>query len=153
EAESLRAPGDAHARSEDLGTRRNPDRVDVRVLDGDRRGQAQLPQTSCATSTTRSSLRHCSSKESALPWWVLEKPHCGDRQRFSRGTNLAAASMRFLSRSFDSSSPTLVVTSPSTTFLSFGRYLSGSKPPERSSSNSMKKASTSEENIASATVS
>ena len=29
-----------------------------------------------------------------LPWWVLEKPHCGDRHRFSSGTNFDAASMR-----------------------------------------------------------
>src|SRR5207248_8025057 len=42
--------------------------------------------TSLETATTRSSLRHCSSAVSLLPWCVLEKPHCGDRQRFSSAT-------------------------------------------------------------------
>ena len=35
------------------------------------------PQTSLATSTTSSSLRHWSSSVRSLPWCVLEKPHCG----------------------------------------------------------------------------
>ena len=43
-------------------------------------------QTSRAVSTTRSSFRHWSSCESAFPWCVLEKPHCGDRHRRSSGT-------------------------------------------------------------------
>ena len=98
----------------------------------------QRPQTSRATSTTRCSLRHWSSCDSALPWCVLEKPHCGDRHRSSSGTNFAASSMRRFRSSFDSSSPSLVVTSPSTTFLPLGRARKGSKPPARTLSNSMK---------------
>ena len=35
------------------------------------------PQTSRATSTIRPSFAHCCPTLSALPWWVLEKPHCG----------------------------------------------------------------------------
>src|SRR5512135_3764154 len=41
---------------------------------------------SFATSTTSASLRHWSSSESALPWCVLAKPHCGDRHSLSSGT-------------------------------------------------------------------
>src|SRR5205823_66477 len=74
----------------------------------------------------------------------VAKTHCGERQSCSSGAYLAAASIRRLSSSFDSSSPRFVVTSPSTTcFEPFGRKRNGSKPPERSSSHSMKKPSTS----------
>ena len=55
--------------------------------------------------------------------------------------------MRRFRSSFDSSSPSLVVTSPSTTFLPLGKARSGSKPPARTLSNSMKYPSTSVENI------
>src|SRR5688572_8165071 len=94
--------------------------------------------TSFATCTTRSSLCHCSSSVRRLPWCVLEKPHCGDRQRFSSDTNFAAAWICFLRNSLSSSAPVLLDTRPSTTFLPFGTKRSGSKPPARAVSNSMK---------------
>ena len=50
-------------------------------------GQCVLyPQTSCAVSTTSRSLPICSSRLSALPSSVEEKPHCGLRQSCSSGT-------------------------------------------------------------------
>src|SRR5688572_4322188 len=94
--------------------------------------------TSFATCTTRSSLCHCSSSVRRLPWCVLEKPHCGDRQRSSSGTYFAAASIFFFKKSFSSRAPVLLETRPSTTFLPFGTKRSGSKPPARAVSNSMK---------------
>src|SRR6266581_2749745 len=59
---------------------------------GFREGHAGQPQTLFDTSSTRPSFLHWSSAVSLLPWWVLEKPHCGERHRFSRGTYFAAAS-------------------------------------------------------------
>src|SRR6266571_1743879 len=107
--------------------------------------------TSLATSTTRSSLRHCSSCVSLLPWCVLEKPHCGDRHRFSSGTYFAASSIFSFRNALDSNSPVFVDTRPRTTFFPLGRKRIGSKPPARAESNSMKKASTPLENMLSAT--
>src|SRR5206468_1428323 len=73
-----------------------------------------------------------------------ENRHCGDRHSCSIGAYLAASSSRRFSSSFDSSCPRFVVTSPTTTcFSPLGRKRSGSKPPERWSSHSMKKPSTS----------
>ena len=46
----------------------------------------QSPQTSRAVATMSSSLRHWSSSDRALPWCVLENPHCGERHRRSSGT-------------------------------------------------------------------
>src|SRR6266540_6875714 len=77
--------------------------------------------TSLATSTTRSSLRHCSWCVSLLPWCVLEKPHCGDRHRFSSGTYFAASSILRFSSSLLSRAPVFVETSPSTAFFPLGR--------------------------------
>src|SRR5207249_1234481 len=83
--------------------------------------------TSRETSTTRSSFFHCSSGVSLLPWCVLEKPHCGDRQRFSIATYFAASSMRRLRWSLVSSCGVFDDTRPSTTFLPCGTKRSGSK--------------------------
>jgi hypothetical protein len=44
------------------------------------------PQTSSATSTTRRSFAACCSAVRLLPSTVEEKPHCGDRQSWSRST-------------------------------------------------------------------
>ena len=110
------------------------------------------PQTDCAVSTMRRSLSHCCSSVRALPSEVEEKPHCGERQSWSRSTNLPASSMRRSRSSRVSSAPLLVVTSPRTTYLPLGTKRSGSKPPERASSHSMKKPSTARSlNSASAT--
>src|SRR4029079_156101 len=98
----------------------------------------QRPHISSATSTIIRSLAHCSSSASTLPSSVEAKPHCGDRHSLSSEMYLEAASMRRLISSFDSRRPVLVVTSPSTTWRSFGTSLSGSKPPARSVSYSMK---------------
>src|SRR3954468_5223502 len=78
-------------------------------------------QISSAICTTSSSLRHCSSAVRLLPWCVLEKPHCGERQRFSIGTNFAASSILRFIESFDSSSGDFEVIKPSTTFFPLGR--------------------------------
>ena len=59
--------------------------------------------------------------------------------------------MRRFSASLLSSSPTLVVTSPSTTVLPLGKARNGSKPPARALSNSMNQPSTAVENMASTT--
>src|SRR6266581_283755 len=107
------------------------------------RHRKSQPQTLFATSMTNPSLRHWSSAVSLLPWWVLEKPHCGERHRASSATYRAAASMRRFRSSFFSRSGTLELTRPSTTVLPFGTWRSGSKPPARSVSYSRKKASTS----------
>jgi hypothetical protein len=48
--------------------------------------RAQRPQTSSATPTISSSLARSSSIESLLPSSVEEKPHCGERQSWSRST-------------------------------------------------------------------
>jgi hypothetical protein len=56
-----------------------------------------------------------------LPWWVLEKPHCGLRHRFFMGTNFEAASMRRLRSSFFSSSGNLELTRPRNDALALGR--------------------------------
>src|SRR5262249_34561598 len=84
-------------------------------------GEPAQDQTSRAVSTTSSSLRHCSSCDSALPWCVLEKPHCGERHRSSRGTNLEAWSIRRFSSSLLSTIPVFEETRPRTTFFPFGR--------------------------------
>src|SRR5262245_22251148 len=96
------------------------------------------PHTSSATSTTRRSLAHCSSSERILPSSVEAKPHCGERQSWSSAMNFAASSMRRLSSSLLSSAPLLEVTRPSTTILPLGTKRSGSKPPARALSYSMK---------------
>ena len=44
------------------------------------------PHTSAAVSTTSRSFATSSSSVSALPSTVEEKPHCGDRQSWSRST-------------------------------------------------------------------
>src|SRR5687768_17111396 len=106
---------------------------------------------SCETSTTRSSLRHCSSCVSRLPWCVLEKPHCGDRHKCSSPTCRLASSMRLFRESLLSREPLFEDSRPSTTFFPFGRKRSGSKPPARALSNSMKKPSTPVDSIACAT--
>src|SRR5690606_2900051 len=106
-----------------------------------RRGQTP-PQTSRAVSTTSASFARCASTWIRLPWTVDEKPHCGDRQSWSSGAYCAASSMRRFRSSLLSSSPSLVVTRPSTTNLFFGRKRSGLKSPERASSYSRKYAST-----------
>ncbi len=55
--------------------------------DGCRRARRHYaPQTSSATSTTSRSFAAWSSAESALPSTVDEKPHCGERQSWSRST-------------------------------------------------------------------
>ena len=69
---------------------------------------------------------------------MLAKPHCGLMASCSSGTCFDASSMRRFSASFASSSPVLLVTSPSTTVLPFGRKRSGAKVPARSVSYSMK---------------
>src|SRR5215475_4590719 len=70
------------------------------------------------------------------------KPHCGDRQSCSKGTNFAASSIRRLSSSRVSSRPVFEVTSPSTMVLPLGTKRSGSNPPARSLSYSMKQPCT-----------
>src|SRR4051794_3749715 len=102
-----------------------------------------VPHTSSATSTISRSLSACCSRDSTLPSNVEENPHCGDRHSWSTSTYWVASSIRRLSMSRSSSSPRLVVTRPRTTTLPFGTKRSGSKPPERASSHSMKKPSTS----------
>ena len=97
-----------------------------------------MPHTSSAISTIMRSFAHCSSSARILPSSLEAKPHCGDRQSWSSGTNFAASSMRRLISSLDSSVPVFEVTRPSTTFLPFGTKRSGSKPPARSLSYSMK---------------
>src|SRR5579862_3051162 len=111
-----------------------------RVLDGDR--APRYPHTSAAVSTMRRSLATSSSYVSTFPSTVEENPHCGERQSCSSGTNFAASSILRLSVSLVSSVPRLVVTSPSTTYLSLGTNRSGSNPPERASSYSRKNPST-----------
>jgi hypothetical protein len=65
-------------------------------------------------------LRRWSSTVILLPWCVLEKPHCGERHRFSSGTNFAAAPMRRFRSSLFSSTGNFELISPSTTFFPFG---------------------------------
>src|SRR5580704_3328116 len=101
-------------------------------------GGLYYPHTSSATSTIIRSFAHSSSSARTLPSSVEAKPHCGDRQSWSMSTNFAACSMRRLISSRLSSRPDLLVTKPSTTVLSLGRKRSGSKPPARSVSYSMK---------------
>src|SRR5262249_36938908 len=96
------------------------------------------PHTSFATSTRRRNFAHCSSSVSTLPSSVEAKPHWPEMQSWSSGAYFAAASMRRLSSSLLSSLPVLVVMMPSTTCLPLGSMRNGSKPPERSSSYSMK---------------
>src|SRR5262249_58445282 len=103
-----------------------------------RSGSAQ-PHTSRAVSTIIASFAHCSSSARILPSSVEAKPHCGLSASCSMSTYLVASSMRRLIASFDSSSPLLEVTRPSTTvLLPFGRKRSGSNPPARSVSYSRK---------------
>ena len=76
------------------------------------------PHTSFAVSMQSLSLAFSCSTVRLLPWWVLEKPHCGDRHRFSSGTYLDAcldASLQRILR-FQLRQPSSV-TRPSTTFL------------------------------------
>src|SRR5262249_6737999 len=82
---------------------------------GEGRRCYEAPHTSRATSRASPSLRFWSSTVTLLPWCVLEKPHCGLRQRCSSGTYFAADSMRRLRSSFDSSAGTFELISPSTT--------------------------------------
>src|SRR5262245_57796704 len=89
----------------------------AQVEDG---GVGDQPQTSLAVSRHSRSLAFSCSTVRLLPWWVLEKPHCGERHRLCIGTNLAACSILFFSRSLDSSWGSLDETSPSTTFFPFG---------------------------------
>src|SRR5262249_25577574 len=90
-----------------------------------------VPHTSRATSTMRDSFATCDSRAISLPCTVLEKPHCGERHSCSSGTMRRASSMRRFKSDFDSSSPTLVVTSPRTTVFPLGTKRSGVKSPER----------------------
>src|SRR2546422_8121830 len=101
--------------------------------------QAGHRHTCRAVSTARSSLRFWSSSLTRLPTTSEPKPHCGLRARFASGTNLAALSMRRLSSSTGSSRATLVLTSPSTTILSFGTKRKGAKLPARGLSYSSRK--------------
>src|SRR6267378_149283 len=101
--------------------------------------QAGHRHTCRAVSTTRSSLRFWSSSLTRLPTTSEPKPHCGLRARFASGTNLAASSIRRLSSSTGSSRATLVLTSPSTTILSFGTKRKGAKLPARGLSYSSRK--------------
>ena len=68
---------------------------------------SDLPHTSSASSTISRSFAHCSSSVRTLPSSVEAKPHCGERQNWSRSANLAASSMRRLTSSFFSSVPDL----------------------------------------------
>src|SRR4029077_21022869 len=115
-------------------------RMGPRFRGGDRINH--FPQTSSASSTIIRSFAHCSSSASTLPSSVEANPHCGDRQSCSSDTNLAACSMRRLMSSFDSRRPDFEVTRPSTTVFPFGTNRSGSNPPARSVSYSMKYACT-----------
>src|SRR5580692_8087474 len=100
------------------------------------------PHTSRATSTHKRSFAHCCSSVSRLPCSVEANPHCGDSANCSSGRYFAAASIRRFSSSLVSSSPVFEVTSPSTTTLCpRGTKRSGSNPPARSLSYSMKYAS------------
>src|SRR5919198_3210653 len=110
-----------------------PSAGDDRDLAGDNH-----PHTSSATSTMRRSFAHCSSSVSKLPSSVEAKPHWPEMHSCSSGAYFAAWSMRRLRSSLLSSLPVLVVTMPSTTSLPLGSMRSGSKPPERGSSYSMK---------------
>src|SRR4029079_7890839 len=101
------------------------------------------PHTSSAVATTSRSLARSCSSLNTLPSTVEEKPHWGERQSCSSGTYLDASSMRRFSSSLSASAPVWVVTGPSTTCLSSGTNRNGSKPPDRSSSYSRKKPSTS----------
>ncbi len=74
-----------------------------------------------------------------LPSSVEAKPHCGDRQSWSSGDEFR----RLVDAALDlvlaiPSVPDFEVTRPSTTVLPFGTKRSGSKPPARSLSYSMK---------------
>jgi hypothetical protein len=62
----------------------------VRVRDGDRGGQVSSAPDLARDLDHALELAPLLVRVRLLPWCVLEKPHCGDRQRFSRGTNLAA---------------------------------------------------------------
>src|SRR4029079_8480405 len=98
-----------------------------------------VPQTSCATSTIRESLRCCISGVTPMCSLALvENPHCGDRASWSSSMKRFASSIRRLSSSTLSSSFTLEATRPSTTVLPFGTTASGSKPPARALSYSRK---------------
>src|SRR6201999_431833 len=66
-----------------------------------------LPHTSCATSTARRSLAHCSSSVRMLPSSVEANPHCGDSASWSMGANLEASSSLRLISSLFSSAPLL----------------------------------------------
>ena len=116
--------------------------ADARVLSG--AGRAVVAPDLVSDVDDEAKLRLLLLVVSALPSTVEEKPHCGEMHSWSsvgeRG-RLLDASLERSSRS--SSSPRLVVTSPSTTTFPRGRKRRGSKPPERSSSHSMKKPSTS----------
>src|ERR1700733_6801671 len=79
------------------------------------------PQISAAVETIRESLSHCCCSVMSLPSSVEENPHWVDRQSWSRSAYLAASSMRRLMKSLGSSSPRLLVTTPSTTRLPLGR--------------------------------
>src|SRR5207248_9469475 len=139
-----RLPGAAAADGGDLVGRARPDPVHAgsRGAAG-RRLTGRHPHTSAATLTTSPSLATCSAWVRVLPSTVEEKPHCGDRHSWSRGTHWAASSMRRFSSSLLSRAARLVVTRPSTTrFDPRGTKRSGAKPPERASSYSRKKPST-----------
>src|SRR5262249_56017927 len=101
-------------------------------------GGGHHPHTSPPPSTIRRNFAHCSSSARILPSSLEAKPHCGERQSWSRPANFAASSMRRLITSLDSSVPLFEVTRPSTTILPLGTKRSGSKPPARSLSYSMK---------------
>src|SRR5690606_6532129 len=105
---------------------------------GDERRESGYPHTSSAIARTSRSFAHCCSSVSRLPSSVEEKPHCGERQSCSSGTNFAASSILRLISSLDSSSPVFDVISPSTTVLFLGTKRKGSKPPARAESYSMK---------------
>src|SRR5262249_24838613 len=96
------------------------------------------PQTLRANWVTSSSLRRISSQERRLPEAAEAKPHCVLSASFSVGTYLDACSMRRSNSSPDSSCGSLVVIKPRTTVLPFGPKRSGSNPPARSVSNSIR---------------
>ena len=92
------------------------------------------PHTFSAIFLTSLNLAHCSSSVSLFPISHEAKPHCGLKHNLSSGIYFAASFILSITVCSSSNSGDLVVISPNTTFLSPVTFLSGSNPPERSSS-------------------
>ena len=98
-------------------------------------------QTASAIPLTSSNFFLISSYPSAFPSACDANPHCGLTQTVSRASSLvcprplamksAASLIRAIISSLFSSLGNLEVTTPRTTFLFFGRWVRGSKPPAR----------------------